>query len=435
LGSHERRHSLCAAPSVIVGGLFGRKAATSVDPVGIPVQLFRKLLEQTRFDRQRLLQLAEASIFGGIAELLKENDQRPIWESVEPLSFADPYLAGWLPDALTNGDVANGPFGFMRLRTGTLSMSMETYRKIGGFDPAIAAIEDWELGFRCQMLGIPIVSAPEIEAYHQLHPPDSLRAPRTHSALGYFQRKHGNAFDSLFSEGEVTNVPGLSVIRRRAGGLNGASSRIKKVDRKRPLVVLTFDDGLHPVSTSHFLELLHSAKVSATFFVMGSNVVRYRGIVRAIVEAGCEIGIHGWDYTPVIEQTPAEIAGDLKRAVATIFDAVGVLPRFCRPPYGRASAGYLNAAVKLGLSSVGWHVSPCNGKSPSFTEVIVELATKQLLGKTISLPDGAADPEVTIQVLDWLLGCARRNNVAVLSAVEAQTQVTFPTPTVVNFTI
>jgi peptidoglycan/xylan/chitin deacetylase (PgdA/CDA1 family) len=434
LGSHERRHSLCAKPSVIVGGMFGRKVATSVDPVGVPVRLFRKLLEQIRFDRQRLLRLAEAAVFGGVAELLKDKDQNLLWDSVEPFSFADPYLAGWLPDALAHGDVAKGPFAFMRLRSATLSMSMDTYQKIGGFDPAIPAIEDWEFGFRCQMLGIPIVSAPEIEAYHQLHPTDTRRTQLTRAALPYFRQKHGEAFESLVSQRGSHYVPGLSVMRDRAGH-QIASQRTERADLKRRFMVLTFDDSPHPVCTSHLLKLLQSTEARATFFVMGSSADRHRAIMREIVEAGCEIGIHGWDHTPVVEQTSAEIGADLKRAAAAIFDTVGVFPRFCRPPHDRASAGYLNAAAKLGLSLVGRNVSPSIGKTPSFTEVIVELATKQLLGKTISLPDGTADPEVTIQVLDWLLECARRNNVAVLSAAKAQTLVTFPTPTVVNFAI
>ena len=46
-----------------------------------------------------------------------------------------------------------------------------------------------------------------------------------------------------------------------------------------PLAYLTFDDGPHPAWTPQVLDLLSSYDVTATFFVLGSNVSRFPQII------------------------------------------------------------------------------------------------------------------------------------------------------------
>ena len=389
-------------------------------------------LEQIRFDRDRLPRLAEAAIFGGVADLLNHDAQGSLWELVEPLSFADPYLAGWLPDALAHGDVATGPFGFMRLRTATVSMSTNTFRKVGGFDPAMRSMEDWELGVRCQNLGVPIVSAPEIEAYHQLHAKDNVRSKLFPSTLSHFEHKHRKVFNALRSNKTKIDIPGINIIRGRTADSAAPSRRTERPRTTLPFLALTFDDSPHPVITPRLLELFTSTCAKATFFVMGSRAVRYPEIVRDISNSGCEVGVYGWDYSLAPEQTSEEIVRDLRRATDAISRIAGSTPRFCRPQFGEVSAGYLNAAAKLDLCAVVGHASLRHQHSSTSTELLIELATHNLVGKVLMLQDGVGDPDSMTAALGWLLASANKNGIAALTMSEAQKHMNLPTLRGVN---
>jgi len=51
-------------------------------------------------------------------------------------------------------------------------------------------------------------------------------------------------------------------------------------------VALTFDDGPDPFGTPIVLETLRTLRWTATFFLLGSQVVRYPGVARAVAAAG-----------------------------------------------------------------------------------------------------------------------------------------------------
>lgn len=59
---------------------------------------------------------------------------------------------------------------------------------------------------------------------------------------------------------------------------------------------LTFDDGPTDGPTFRVLASLQKAKVKATFFVVGSRVISNPTVLKAVYDAGHEIGIHTWSY-------------------------------------------------------------------------------------------------------------------------------------------
>src|SRR5271165_6895030 len=63
--------------------------------------------------------------------------------------------------------------------------------------------------------------------------------------------------------------------------------------RKR--VALTFDDGPDAL-TPLYLDVLARLGVRATFFVIGENVAREPGLLRAIELRGHAVAAHGWTH-------------------------------------------------------------------------------------------------------------------------------------------
>ncbi|MEU2930765.1 polysaccharide deacetylase family protein [Streptomyces sp. NPDC007251] len=119
-------------------------------------------------------------------------------------------------------------------------------------------------------------------------------------------------------------------------------------------VALTFDDGPDPGSTPHFLRLLAEREVHATFFMLGTQAHRSPGLVREIVAAGHEIGIHGWLHRPLLLRGPRATYDDFARARDTVAAITGRRPTLFRPPYGVMSTAAHLAARRLGLTPVLW---------------------------------------------------------------------------------
>lgn len=119
-------------------------------------------------------------------------------------------------------------------------------------------------------------------------------------------------------------------------------------------VALTFDDGPDPATTPEFVKVLAERHVRATFFMLGSMVIRAPSLAAEIAAAGHEIGVHGFEHRYLIARTVRGVRSDLTQATDVIANATGVRPRLFRPPYGVLSGPALLTARELGLTPVLW---------------------------------------------------------------------------------
>lgn len=77
-------------------------------------------------------------------------------------------------------------------------------------------------------------------------------------------------------------------------------------------------------NTLKILRLLDRFGVRATFFVLGYIAERHPGMIRAIAEAGHEIGTHGHHHRRVFQMTPEAFRADLRRSIDAISS---IIPR------------------------------------------------------------------------------------------------------------
>jgi len=101
-------------------------------------------------------------------------------------------------------------------------------------------------------------------------------------------------------------------------------------------IALTFDDGPDPHTTPRVLATLRERHVKATFFVVGSQVERYPGLLRRIVEEGHTIGNHSYDHADMSYLTPQQMRLELQRTQRAVDKAMGYHYQMgiMRPPYG-----------------------------------------------------------------------------------------------------
>ena len=133
---------------------------------------------------------------------------------------------------------------------------------------------------------------------------------------------------------------GLGVDTRLAPGSDG--------------VAITFDDGPHPEGTPAVLDVLARYQARATFFVIGEQVEKRPELVRATLDQGHSIALHGYRHRCQLLISAAEARADVERGFATVGDVLGHAPVLHRPPYGIYSPAGLAAARRLGMKPLLW---------------------------------------------------------------------------------
>lgn len=124
-------------------------------------------------------------------------------------------------------------------------------------------------------------------------------------------------------------------------------------------VVLTFDDGPFPPTTTKVLAALAEECVQATFFLIGRNAEANPGIVKKIAADGHSIGHHTWSHRPLdrisqpqaIEEIDRGIAAD-EKALHGVATSVPSTPFFRFPGFSSTPA-LLSSLQSRGIAVFG----------------------------------------------------------------------------------
>ena len=175
-------------------------------------------------------------------------------------------------------------------------------------------------------------------------------------------------------------------------------------------IALTFDDGPSPRWTPRIAEALTRLHVPATFFVVGSEVVRHPDVVRRLHREGFELGNHtfthgdvaalpGWEQRLQIGLTDNALAG-----------TVGIRPRLFRPPYSSvpASANTRQARTIEAIARRGYDVvlADLDGEDwrrPGVQEIVASATPQGSRGGIVLLHDGGGDRSQTVRALERLV--------------------------------
>jgi peptidoglycan/xylan/chitin deacetylase (PgdA/CDA1 family) len=102
------------------------------------------------------------------------------------------------------------------------------------------------------------------------------------------------------------------------------------------------------------LETLREAGATATFFLVGEQVVRRPALAAEIVAAGHRVELHCHRHRNALRLTAGQVVEDAERARAAIEEASGQAIADHRPPYGIYSRSALRAVRARGWRPVLW---------------------------------------------------------------------------------
>jgi len=117
---------------------------------------------------------------------------------------------------------------------------------------------------------------------------------------------------------------------------------------------LTFDDGPHAHGTPAVLEILARAGISATFFMVGEQVLRNPALAREIADAGHAVALHCHRHRNLLRLAPWQVREDILRAEDAIGVATGCPTALYRPPYGVLNTSALRLARARGWRTLLW---------------------------------------------------------------------------------
>jgi len=171
-------------------------------------------------------------------------------------------------------------------------------------------------------------------------------------------------------------------------------------------IALSFDDGPDPRWTPRIAATLRRLGVPATFFVVGSQVVRHPEVVRRLEDEGFELGNHtfthadlsalpGWERTMQIGLTENALAG-----------TAGLRPRLIRPPYSSTPAAVterqqrpLEELARRGYVIALSNLDGRDWSRPGAAAIARSITPRGDSGGIVLLHDGGGDRLQTVEAL------------------------------------
>ena len=215
-----------------------------------------------------------------------------------------------------------------------------------------------------------------------------------------------------------TTGPSSTPAVGRAGPLAGESPLLGFVggrlrSREEPpgrRIALTFDDGPDPRWTPRIAATLHSLHVPATFFVVGSQVVRHPDVVRDLHRQGFELGNHTFTHVELSKLPAWERSFQISLTENAVAGVVGVRPRLIRPPYSSVPAALTPAQANAlaGLAKKGYLIALTDldgedWRRPGEAQIVRAATPPSSRGGIILLHDGGGDRSQTVAALRQLV--------------------------------
>ncbi len=186
----------------------------------------------------------------------------------------------------------------------------------------------------------------------------------------------------------------------------GSSSRlvpIYRVDTQEKQVAISFDAAWGADKTQEIIDILKEYDASATFFLVGFWIDKYPEMVKAIDEAGLEIGTHSNTHPDMVKLDKTTIKNELTTSMEKITEITGKEVKVFRPPYGSYNNDLLNVCSSLGLSAVQWDVDTLDWKGLSASEVTSRVMNHVQNGSIILMHNNADHVTDSLRLtLDWL---------------------------------
>ena len=203
-----------------------------------------------------------------------------------------------------------------------------------------------------------------------------------------------------------TEIPGkITAFGDKATMNNNVGGRelpIYCVDTEENKVALSFDAAWGAEDTQEILDILKEHDIHVTFFATGGWVESYPDDVKAVLEAGHDLGNHSANHKNMSELSDSDKEEELMSVHRKVKELTGYDMFLFRPPYGDYDNDVINVAKDCGYYAIQWDVDSLDWKNYGVDDIIETVTEHKNLGNgSIILCHNGAD--YTAQALDTLI--------------------------------
>ena len=151
-----------------------------------------------------------------------------------------------------------------------------------------------------------------------------------------------------------------------------------KTGRKKPVyyvvtqerkMAISFDCAWGVDYTRKLLDIMAEEDVRCTFFAVEFWTEKYPEYVKAIADAGHEIGTHSATHPYMSKLSESAIERELETSSIAIERITGIKPKLFRPPYGDYNDRLIDTAEKAGYITIQWSIDSLDWKDLSASEI------------------------------------------------------------------
>ena len=171
-----------------------------------------------------------------------------------------------------------------------------------------------------------------------------------------------------------------------AGVFFGNTTRrvpIYNVETQEKQVAISFDAAWGADKTEEIISVLKEFNASATFFLVGFWIDKFPEKVKAIDDAGLEIGTHSNTHPDMAKLNIDTMKSELTTSIEKIENIINKKVELFRAPFGSYNNALLNTCDSLNLKAIQWDVDSLDWKGLSAGEVTNRVVSRVKNGSII----------------------------------------------------
>lgn len=165
-----------------------------------------------------------------------------------------------------------------------------------------------------------------------------------------------------------------------SSNVNGRELPIYCVQTEEKKVALSFDAAWGNEDTRQILDILKKHNIHVTFFMTGGWVEKYPDDVKAIHEAGHDLGNHSENHKNMSQLSEEEKTSELMTVHNKVKELTGVEMNLFRPPYGDYDDAVILNATKNGYYTIQWDVDSLDWKDYGIDSIVDTVVNHKNLG-------------------------------------------------------
>lgn len=187
-----------------------------------------------------------------------------------------------------------------------------------------------------------------------------------------------------------------------SNSVNGRELPIYNVQTDTPKVALSFDAAWGNEDTKQILDILKKHNVHVTFFMTGGWVDSFPEDVKAIYEAGHDLGNHSQNHKNMSQLSDTEIRDEIMTVHEKVKELTGYEMFLFRPPYGDYDNEVITGTISCGYFPIQWSVDSLDWKNYGVDSIIDKVCNNKNLtnGAIILCHNGA---KYTAQALETMI--------------------------------